>query len=527
LLVDGRRQVQATEEDLTSMATLADSFLADLDDLSDDDDVADEPVKDEPAEDGVKAEAAEGPIGGVDFRSLDAVAKLVGGERYRRVISQVDDALAADAKKKEEEGDASTGPGSTLGVVDEGAYQLIVDCNALSVEIENEIQVVHNFIRDRYRAKFPELESLVMHPIDYARVVKVIGNEMDMTRVELESVLPNATIMVVSVTGSTTNGQPLSAEDLEATVRACDVQLQLDADKRKLVALVEARMDRTAPNLSAVLGPEVASKLMSVAGGLVALSKMPANNVQVLGQKRKAAAGMSSATAVKSGDLHVGFINQCDIIQRKTPPPLRMRAARLVAGKCTLMARVDAFGEDPSGTTGRGMHTEMVKKIEKWQEPPPARTAKPLAIPGGEAKKRRGGKRARAWKERFGASDMRKAANRVNFNVAEEEIGYEGEGLGTLGTSAGMAAASGKLKLTAKPTKMKVPKNVQKKLMNYGSGGATNGLSSSLAFTPIQGIELANPTINKDATSGTDSVFSEMRGFRKVTAAGLQRQLKD
>jgi U4/U6 small nuclear ribonucleoprotein PRP31 len=72
-----------------------------------------------------------------------------------------------------------------------------------------------------------------------------------------------------------------------------------------------------------------------------------------------------------------------------------------------------------------------------------------------------------------------------------------------------------------------VPKNVQKKLMNYGSGGATNGLSSSLAFTPIQGIELANPTINKDATSGTDSVFSEMRGFRKVTAAGLQRQLKD
>jgi U4/U6 small nuclear ribonucleoprotein PRP31 len=508
------------------MATLADSFLADLDDLSDDDDVADEPVKDEPAEDGVKAEAAEGPIGGVDFRSLDAVAKLVGGERYRRVISQVDDALEADAKKKEEEGDASTGPGSTLGVVDEGAYQLIVDCNALSVEIENEIQVVHNFIRDRYRAKFPELESLVMHPIDYARVVKVIGNEMDMTRVELESVLPNATIMVVSVTG-TTNGQPLSAEDLEATVRACDVQLQLDADKRKLVALVEARMDRTAPNLSAVLGPEVASKLMSVAGGLVALSKMPANNVQVLGQKRKAAAGMSSATAVKSGDLHVGFINQCDIIQRKTPPPLRMRAARLVAGKCTLMARVDAFGEDPSGTTGRGMHTEMVKKIEKWQEPPPARTAKPLAIPGGEAKKRRGGKRARAWKERFGASDMRKAANRVNFNVAEEEIGYEGEGLGTLGTSAGMAAASGKLKLTAKPTKMKVPKNVQKKLMNYGSGGATNGLSSSLAFTPIQGIELANPTINKDATSGTDSVFSEMRGFRKVTAAGLQRQLKD
>ena len=60
-----------------------------------------------------------------------------------------------------------------------------------------------------------------------------------------------------------------------------------------------------------------------------------------------------------------------------------------------------------------------------------------------------------------------------------------------------------------------------------GIGGATSGLSSSLAFTPIQGIELVNPNVNKNATSGTDSVFSEMRGFRKVSAGTLQRQLKD
>ena len=89
------------------------------------------------------------------------------------------------------------------------------------------------------------------------------------------------------------------------------------------------------------------------------------------------------------------------------------------------------------------MLEEMLKKIEKWQELPPARTAKPLPVPGGPSKKRRGGKRARAMKERFGASDMQKAANRVNFGVAEEEYGLDGEGLGTLGTSAGMAAASG------------------------------------------------------------------------------------
>lgn len=39
------------------------------------------------------------------------------------------------------------------------------------------------------------------HPIDYARVVKAIGNEEDITEINLDGMLPSATIMVVSVTG--------------------------------------------------------------------------------------------------------------------------------------------------------------------------------------------------------------------------------------------------------------------------------------------------------------------------------------
>lgn len=41
------------------------------------------------------------------------------------------------------------------------------------MDIDNEIGVVYNFIRDRYKTKFPELESLVHNPLDYARVVQV------------------------------------------------------------------------------------------------------------------------------------------------------------------------------------------------------------------------------------------------------------------------------------------------------------------------------------------------------------------
>ena len=69
-------------------------------------------------------------------------------------------------------------------------YRLLVDCNQLAVDIDNEIAIVHSFMKDKYRMKFPELESLVHHPIDYAHVIKAIGNEMDITLVNLENVLP-------------------------------------------------------------------------------------------------------------------------------------------------------------------------------------------------------------------------------------------------------------------------------------------------------------------------------------------------
>jgi len=52
------------------------------------------------------------------------------------------------------------------------------------------------------------------------------------------------------------------------------------------------------------------------------------------------------------------------------------------------------------------MKEEMVKKIEKWQEPPPAKTVKVLPVPDAEIKKKRGGKRYRKMKVRLGCGGM-------------------------------------------------------------------------------------------------------------------------
>uniref|UniRef100_F6HPN1 Nop domain-containing protein n=1 Tax=Vitis vinifera TaxID=29760 RepID=F6HPN1_VITVI len=501
-------------------AALSDPFLADLEELSDNEaDLANEDDMGvgnmEEDDDGEMAD-----IEALNYDDLDSVSKLQKTQRYIDIMQKVEDAL--------EKGSDMSNHGIVLE--DDPEYQLIVDCNALSVDIENEIVIIHNFIRDNYRLKFPELESLVHHPIDYARVVKKIGNEMDLTLVDLEGLLPSAIIMVVSVTASTTSGKPLPEENLKKTVDACDRALALDLAKKKVLDFVESRMGYIAPNLSAIVGSAVAAKLMGTAGGLTALAKMPACNVQLLGAKKKNLAGFSTATS----QFRVGYIEQTEIFQ-STPPSLRMRACRLLAAKSTLSARVDSTRGDPTGKTGRTLREEILKKIEKWQEPPPAKQPKPLPVPDSEPKKKRGGLQFSYchmldillvfWGIRdvfsdltflrYAITDMRKLANRMQFGVPEESSLGDGlgEGYGMLGQ-----AGNGKLRVSVGQSKLaaKVAKKFKEK--QYGSSGATSGLTSSLAFTPVQGIELSNPQAHANQLgSGTQSTyFSEIGTFSKI-----------
>ncbi len=49
----------------------------------------------------------------------------------------------------------------------------------------------------------------------------------------------------------------------------------------QILQFVESRMSSIAPNLSLIVGSEIAARLMGLAGGLHPLSRMPACNIQV------------------------------------------------------------------------------------------------------------------------------------------------------------------------------------------------------------------------------------------------------
>jgi U4/U6 small nuclear ribonucleoprotein PRP31 len=98
-----------------------------------------------------------------------------------------------------------------------------------------------------------------------------------------------------------------------------------------------------APNLSVLLGSSCAAKLMATAGGLYALSKIPACNLQVIGKSGKynsAAVGMSSLHHYKHG----GIIYYSEIAST-IPSEYRPKATKIIAAKYVFVYCILLLGQ--------------------------------------------------------------------------------------------------------------------------------------------------------------------------------------
>ncbi|KAI9066364.1 Nop domain-containing protein [Trametes sanguinea] len=405
------------------------------------------------------------------------VAKLEGSKRMNDILKEIEKYQA----------NPSTPEQMAMPTHSNPEYNLIVQANNLSVDVDNEILVVNKFIRDHYAPKFPELEQLVADPQMYIRSVRALGNSEDPTKVNLQGVLPPAIIMSVLVTATTTAGQPLPDAEWKAVERACDLADRLEEVRKKIFQYVSSRMNILAPNLSAIVGTTTAAKLLGVAGGLSGLAKMPACNVHLLGAQKKIAAGFSTITARK----HTGFIFQSELVQQ-TPPEYRMKVQRTVGAKSALAARMDLERQRRDGSYGQQLREKIEKHIDRLAAPPPTKIVKPLPIPNDGPKKRRGGKRARKAKEAYAQTELRKLQNRMAFGEPEEEVGAfdQTKGLGMIGTGkvrANVGEAKSRAKLS-KANKLRLAA-----LNRAAQGGtATSGTATSLTVTPVQGFELTN-----------------------------------
>lgn len=238
--------------------------------------------------------------------------------------------------------------------------------------------------------------------------------------------------------------------------------------------------------------------------------------------------------ATNIGIRQQGFLYHSPIIQG-IPNDLKKQAMRIVSAKLVLAARVDRIHSSPNGATGEELKSACLERLDKLTEPPPNKGGRALPVPDDKPARKRGGRRARKAKEATAMTELRKAQNRMAFGKEEREIGY-GTGEGTAGLGMIGQAQDGKIR------NLQVDQRTRAKLSakNKGWGGASSlggagaasslrgfgagasnidlrgkglrtsgvgssmpgaagaGTMSSLAFTPVQGLELVDPKMQAE-----------------------------
>lgn len=415
------------------MASLADSFLRDFEDEEDETDelVAEtaELSQAEPPQQASRLRSV--PDAVEEYKALLAAPK----ERTATLLDNEDFIGFVDSLQKEEErkklvmtDEATKAATSTISLLDK--------CNEALQEVDREILSVHRFIKDTYSRRFPELESLVPAPLDYIVVARRLQNELNVAAVDLSDALASTAIMAVTVAASVTIGQELPASVIAKILDAAAEVDELVVCRQKIIGHVESCMFALAPNLTALAGSSLAARLVTHAGSLEALAKMPSQNILLLGGSAFARATTAFSTgantagtlpmAARTAGKGYGVIFHADIVQT-TPPAYRVRAMKLLAGKCGLAVRKDIFNNDGSDLIGRQFREEILAALERQQKPPPPRMKKSLPAPDERPRPKRGGKRRRRHKEKYGLTELEKKKNRLTFTLNAQDDAPEEE----------------------------------------------------------------------------------------------------
>ena len=234
-------------------------------------------------------------------------------------------------------------------------------------DLDKILNLLAGRVREWYGLHFPELDRLVEKHDSYIRLVHSLGSRESFSFDALAKLgIPQDKATQISASAEKSSGAEMSGTDLEWLREVCGTVLELYGLREAAEKYTDKIMGEVAPNMTSVLGAVLSAKLISIAGGLENVAKMPSSTLQVLGAEK------ALFRTIKTGarpPKH-GIIFQYAPIHQ-SPKWLRGKIARAVAGKLAIAARMDVYG---GGDKGQALKEALDKKIVdlkgRYQSPP-------------------------------------------------------------------------------------------------------------------------------------------------------------
>ncbi|MEB3780226.1 MAG: C/D box methylation guide ribonucleoprotein complex aNOP56 subunit [Desulfurococcales archaeon] len=259
-------------------------------------------------------------------------------------------------------------------------------------DIDKTVNLYVARLREWYGVHFPELNDLVKEHEDYVKIVSELGHRDNITAEALVDLgFSESKAYKIAEAARNSIGADLSEFDVEAIQTLARITGQLYQLRRQLTDYIERVMKEVAPNITTLVGPLLGARLLSLAGGLEKLARLPASTIQVLGAEK----ALFRALRTGGKPPKHGIIFQYPDIHR-SPRWQRGKIARALAAKLAIAAKIDAFTGRLVGDKLKEELRRRIEEIKKIYAKPPVRKreeAKPARRPARPGKPRRGRKR--------------------------------------------------------------------------------------------------------------------------------------
>ncbi|MFQ5887256.1 MAG: C/D box methylation guide ribonucleoprotein complex aNOP56 subunit [Candidatus Hydrothermarchaeales archaeon] len=211
-------------------------------------------------------------------------------------------------------------------------------------DTDESLNLLSERIREWYSIHFPEMDSAVEDNEKYAELIREFGKR-ESFKDELSDIAEDSM------------GAELKEEDLLILKGFADKIHDLFKFRADLESYIDSSMEDIAPNLRALIGASLGARLISLAGGLQELSRMPASRIQVMGAKK----ALFSHLKKKGSSPKHGIIFQHGTIG-KSPWWQRGKIARALSSKIAIASRVDAYSGE---FVGDRLKEDFLKRFEE------------------------------------------------------------------------------------------------------------------------------------------------------------------
>lgn len=236
-------------------------------------------------------------------------------------------------------------------------------------DIDKTLNLFAARLREWYSIHFPELDDLVADHLNYARIVAELGSRDRITPEALRKLgFGEGKAQRIFRAAQKSIGAELSDFDIKQIQTLAGIMLEMSKLRETLTDYIGKVMREVAPNTTELVGPLLGARLLSLAGSLENLAKMPASTIQVLGAEK----ALFRALRTGGRPPKHGIIFQYPEIH-SSPRWQRGKIARALATKLAIAAKADFFTGRYIADKLKKELIERIEEIKKLYAKPPAR----------------------------------------------------------------------------------------------------------------------------------------------------------